>query len=181
MAFKREPQVFPTNINILTFGTGGNEINLGGENVLPFYSFDAPIEHRPKVGVAISDLGYQKGIPGIEEYYKGAQTLVDMAKRQTRVIATDKPVENEKFVFRCFLLRLGFIGDEYASARKILLKNLSGNAYVTGKKLKKLSDEVASEAEAEEVSPIPPEPPPDSKGQFSFKKLVKGLIKMATE
>ena len=39
----------------------------------------------------------------------------------------DKPVDNEKYAFRCFLLRLGFIGEEYKQARKILLKNLTGN------------------------------------------------------
>ena len=37
-------------------------------------------------------------------------------------------IENEKYAFRCFLLRLGFIGDEYKAARKILLKNLSGSS-----------------------------------------------------
>ncbi len=29
--------------------------------------------------------------------------------------------------FRCFLLRLGFIGDEYKTTRKILLRNLTGS------------------------------------------------------
>ena len=39
-----------------------------------------------------------------------------------------KPTDNEKYAFRCFLLRLGFIGAEYKAARKILLKNLSGSS-----------------------------------------------------
>ena len=51
-----------------------------------------------------------------------------MAKEQKRVTATEKPIENEKFTMRLFLIRLGFIGDEYKTARKILLRNLSGNA-----------------------------------------------------
>jgi hypothetical protein len=44
--------------------------------------------------------------------------------------ASSKPVEtdNEKYAFRCFLLRLGFIGPEYKDARKILLQNLTGNS-----------------------------------------------------
>ena len=42
--------------------------------------------------------------------------------------ATEQEVENEKYAFRCFLLRLGFIGAEYKNALKILLRNLSGNA-----------------------------------------------------
>jgi hypothetical protein len=54
--------------------------------------------------------------------------LVDMVKRQKRIIATEKDVENEKYAFRCFLLRLGFIGDEYKAARKILLRNLTGSS-----------------------------------------------------
>lgn len=54
--------------------------------------------------------------------------LVDMIKRQKRIIATEKDVENEKYAFRCFLLRLGFIGDEYKTARRILLQNLSGSS-----------------------------------------------------
>jgi hypothetical protein len=37
-------------------------------------------------------------------------------------------VENEKYAFRCFLIRLGFVGTEYKAERKTLLKNLSGNS-----------------------------------------------------
>lgn len=40
----------------------------------------------------------------------------------------EKPVENEKYAFRCFLLRLGFIGVEFKDERKILLKNLTGSS-----------------------------------------------------
>jgi len=64
----------------------------------------------------------------IGAYYQLVQKLCEMAKTQKRVTATERPVENEKYAFRCFLLRLGFIGAEYKEARKILLKNLSGNA-----------------------------------------------------
>ena len=44
--------------------------------------------------------------------------------------ASSRPVEtdNEKYAFRCFLLRLGFIGADYKEARKILLQNLTGSA-----------------------------------------------------
>ena len=54
--------------------------------------------------------------------------LCEMARNQSRVNSSEKPIENEKYAFRCFLLRLGFIGDEYKAARKILLKNLSGSS-----------------------------------------------------
>ena len=54
--------------------------------------------------------------------------LCRMSKEAKRVTATAKEVENEKYAFRCFLLRLGFIGAEYKKDRKILLQNLSGSA-----------------------------------------------------
>ena len=54
--------------------------------------------------------------------------LCRMSKEAKRVIATEKEVENEKYAFRCFLLRLGFIGDEFKTDRKILLKNLTGSS-----------------------------------------------------
>ena len=54
--------------------------------------------------------------------------LCEMARNQKRVNATEKRTDNEKYAFRCFLLRLGFIGAEYKTARKILLKNLSGSS-----------------------------------------------------
>ena len=52
--------------------------------------------------------------------------LCEMSRNAKRVIATEKDVDNEKYAFRCFLLRLGFIGAEYKAERKILLKNLTG-------------------------------------------------------
>ena len=58
--------------------------------------------------------------------------LCNTAKTQKRVTATEKKVENEKYAFRCFLLRLGFIGKECAKDRKILLVNLSGSAAFKG-------------------------------------------------
>ena len=68
-----------------------------------------------------------------DPFYTGTYTvfitrLCDLARNAVRVNEGSKPVENEKYAFRCFLLRLGFIGDEYKADRKILLKNLSGSA-----------------------------------------------------
>lgn len=54
--------------------------------------------------------------------------LCDMAKKQNRITAKEKFADNEKYAFRCFLLRLGFIGPQYKAERKILLKNLSGSS-----------------------------------------------------
>ena len=63
-----------------------------------------------------------------DAYSRLVTAICKMAKEQKRVTATEKPIENEKFTMRLFLIRLGFIGDEYKTARKILLRNLTGNA-----------------------------------------------------
>lgn len=69
--------------------------------------------------------------------------LCEMSVNQTRITAREKAVDNEKYAFRCFLLRLGFIGEEYKTARKILLRNLSGSsAFKSGAK-KEDSDDVS--------------------------------------
>ena len=54
--------------------------------------------------------------------------LAALSREIKRVTASEREVENERYAFRCFLLRLGFIGDEYKSERKTLLKNLSGSS-----------------------------------------------------
>lgn len=54
--------------------------------------------------------------------------LCRMAKEQKRVTARARSFTNEKFSMRVFLIRLGFIGDEYKIARKLLLRNLTGNS-----------------------------------------------------
>ena len=51
-----------------------------------------------------------------------------MARTQKRVTAKEKIVDNEKYAFRCFLLRLGMIGNAYKVSRKILLQNLTGSS-----------------------------------------------------
>lgn len=55
------------------------------------------------------------------------EKLVEFSRERTRVTATDKETDNPKYAFRCFLLRLGFIGAEYKRERAILLRNLEGN------------------------------------------------------
>lgn len=47
--------------------------------------------------------------------------------------------DNPKFTFRVFLIRLGMIGDEYKTTRKILLERLKGNsAFRSGSKPEKV-------------------------------------------
>ena len=70
--------------------------------------------------------------------------LCEMAKRQKRVTARVRAVTNEKYAFRCFLLRLGLIGAEYKTTRKILLRNLSGSAaWRDGNRKEARTDEVS--------------------------------------
>ena len=62
--------------------------------------------------------------------------LCEMARSQKRITAREKITDNDKYAFRCFLLRLGFIGTEFKAERKILLRNLSGNsAFKSGRKV----------------------------------------------
>lgn len=63
-----------------------------------------------------------------DAYSRLISAICNMAKNQKRVTATEKPEENAKYGMRLFLIRLGFIGDEYKTARKILLRNLTGNS-----------------------------------------------------
>ena len=64
----------------------------------------------------------------LQAYMHFITALCEMTKNQKRITAKEKTVENEKYAFRCFLLRLGFIGDEYKAERKILLRNLTGSS-----------------------------------------------------
>ena len=64
----------------------------------------------------------------VKAYTHFIAAICDMARNQKRITAKEKPADNEKYAFRCFLLRLGFIGAEYKGERKILLKNLSGSS-----------------------------------------------------
>ena len=60
--------------------------------------------------------------------------MIKLAKKQKRVTLVSNETENARYRLRCFLLRLGFIGDDYKSVRKILMKDIHGNgAYLRPK------------------------------------------------
>lgn len=61
-------------------------------------------------------------------YTQFISRLCDMARDAKRVSSKPTETDNDKYAFRGFLLRLGFIGKEYKTARKILLRNLTGNS-----------------------------------------------------
>jgi hypothetical protein len=63
-----------------------------------------------------------------DAYIRFTTALCEMAKRQKRVIAKEREITNDKFTMRVFLVRLGFIGPEYKTARRILLRYLTGNS-----------------------------------------------------
>ena len=64
----------------------------------------------------------------IAAYTQFISRLCDMARDAKRVSSKPTKTDNDKYAFRCFPLRLGFIGKEYKTARKILLRNLTGNS-----------------------------------------------------
>lgn len=68
----------------------------------------------------------------IKAYTHFISALSEMAINQKRITVKEKEVENEKYAFRCFLLRLGFIGKDYKEERKILLRNLTGSSAFKG-------------------------------------------------
>ena len=56
MAFKMSTQKVTGTVNVVEIGTGDKAIKLGGEQVLPFYSFDGETGNAPVVGAEISDI-----------------------------------------------------------------------------------------------------------------------------
>lgn len=76
----------------------------------------------------------------VRAYTHFITALCEMARNQKRVTAKKKETDNDKYAFRCFLLRLGFIGTDYKTERKILLRNLSGSsAFRNGTPAKEVS------------------------------------------
>ncbi len=89
MSFVPKTQPFNGRINAVTLGTGDKAIVIGGPNVLPFYTFDAPIENAPKIGVEISDLAANWDAPALKEFYAGCTTMADYAKRAETMPGAD--------------------------------------------------------------------------------------------
>lgn len=54
--------------------------------------------------------------------------LCDFAKNLKRINYKPDTSDNEKYTFRCFLIRMGLVGDNFKAARKVLLRNLSGSS-----------------------------------------------------
>ena len=89
MAFTPKTAPYSGKINAVTLGTGDNAIVIGGQNVLPFYTFDAPIENAPKIGVEVSDLAASWTTQGLVDFYAGCTTMADYAKKAETIEGCD--------------------------------------------------------------------------------------------
>ena len=89
MAFTPKTAPFSGKINAVTLGTGDKAIVIGGQNVMPFYTFDAPIENAPKVGVEVSDVASQWELASLKEFYAGCTTMADFAKKAEAIEGAD--------------------------------------------------------------------------------------------
>ena len=89
MPFNGKSGKFNASINAVEVGCGEKAIKIGGENVLPFYTFDAPIENAPKVGVMITDLGLDNEPEGVKAYYAGCSTMGEIAKKASEMPGAD--------------------------------------------------------------------------------------------
>lgn len=54
--------------------------------------------------------------------------LCEFAKNRNRINNKPDTSDNEKYAFRCFLIRIGMVGTEYKAERKVLLRNLTGSS-----------------------------------------------------
>ena len=89
MSFVPKTQPSSGKINAVTLGTGDKAIVIGGQNVMPFYTFDAAIENAPKIGIEISDLATEWDAPALKEFYAGCTTMVDFAKKAQTMPGAD--------------------------------------------------------------------------------------------
>ena len=82
------------------------------------FQFDAPDGER------------QNGIHAgqLKSYIQLCLALSQMAKEVRTASAHPQQNENPKYAMRTWLLRLGFIGEEFATARDFLTRNLDGDA-----------------------------------------------------
>ena len=82
------------------------------------FQFDAPSD------------GKRNGIHAgqLKSYIQLCLALSEMAKEVKTASPKPQQTENPKFAMRTWLMRLGFIGEEFATARDFLTRNLTGDA-----------------------------------------------------
>ena len=74
--------------------------------------------------------GKQNGLHAgeLRAYIQLCLAMSQLAKMVKTASPKPQQTDNEKYAMRCWMLRLGFIGDEFKTAREILLRNMEGNA-----------------------------------------------------
>ena len=80
-----------------------------------------------------------------DAYARFITTLCEFAKNLKSVVNKPDTSDNEKYAFRCFLLRLGMIGEEYKPVRKVLLRRLTGSSAFRHGKPEGGADDAVSE------------------------------------
>lgn len=89
MPFKGKSGKFKVAIKEVTIGVGDKAVKMGGENVLPFYTFDGGNTSKPVIGAYVSDLGVDDQPDEIKAYYAGCETIADMAKKAAEMPGAD--------------------------------------------------------------------------------------------
>ena len=89
MSFVPKKQTYNARINEVVLGVGEKAVTIGGQNVLPFYSFDAEMPNAPKIGVEIPYMASEWTAPGLKEFYAGCTSMVDYAKKAETMPGAD--------------------------------------------------------------------------------------------
>jgi hypothetical protein len=87
-----------------------------------------PLEIKDSGESLLFEFPYDNNTGAGNIYAQFATALMRFAAKSQRVNSVEKPVDSEKFALRTLMIRLGMSGNEYAAARKYLLRNLSGNS-----------------------------------------------------
>ena len=90
------------------------------KGTIEFRLFQFANEHDGKKG------GLHAG--EMKSYIQLCLAMSELAKEVKYASPKPQQTENEKYAMRCWLLRMGFIGDEFKTARDILLRNIEGDA-----------------------------------------------------
>jgi len=89
MAFTPKTAAYSGKINAVKLGTGDKAMVIGGQNVLPFYTFDGAIENAPKIGMEISDAAENWTVPGLVDFYAGCDTMAQRAAKAAALEGVD--------------------------------------------------------------------------------------------
>lgn len=111
MPFTAKSGKFNATINTVDVGSGEKAIKIGGENVLPFYTFDDAIENAPKVGIVITDMGMDNEPECVKKYYEGCTTIGEIAKKAASMEGAD---------FLCFKMEGGDPNGEAKSTEDLI-------------------------------------------------------------